>query len=74
MRGGADYPVGIALAAHEKAAIQRDLQMYAAFYFDAYVVVAQCALLEAAPAALAQNDPKVTEPAGVFSDETFTRL
>jgi hypothetical protein len=73
-RGSPDYPSSLALTPQEKASLANDVPLYAAAYTDAYVVAAQCALLGAAPAALGANDPKVLEPAGVFTDSAFALL
>lgn len=75
VRGSQDYPMGgLALAPNERSGLSRDVQNYAVLYLDAYVVAAQCALLESAPAALTASDAKPQGPAGVFTDETFMRL
>ena len=75
VRGSQEYPLGgLALTPPEKASVERDVQNFASLYSDAYVVAAQCGLLETAPAALTQADGKINLPAGVFTEEGFATL
>ena len=74
VRGNQDYPASqLTLSEQERAAIQDDARLYAQSYMDAYVVSAQCGLLETTPFALAAGEANPT-PAGVFTDEIFARL
>lgn len=37
-RGNNDYPLNLTLAQHEKAAVEREVSLYAACYIDAFVI------------------------------------
>lgn len=75
VRGNPDYPSQhLVMTQEEKAALQADVRLYAQNYIDAYVVAAQCGLLESTPPAVAANEARAPSPAGVFTDELFAKL
>ena len=73
-RGNNDYPQNLTLAPHEKAEVEREVQVYSTCYIDAFVIFKQCSLLEQVPTMQQTNVQGTDSLAGIFTDEIFEKI